>query len=1064
MKRILLCSILLLLGLVFPGWAQDRVVTGKVVTSEDNSSIPGVSVTIKGTTRGAVTDPNGDYKISVANSSKTLVFSFVGFRSQEIEIGTKSVINVTLLPDATELSEVVVTALGIKREAKTLSYASQQVTADRLSLAGERGVNNALAGKIAGVQVRSQAGSKLGAAGANSVRIRGAGSLTDKSPLYVVDGTPVNIVDMNMDDVESINVLKGPNATALYGQRAEAGVIVVTTKKAKGNNGIGLTLSSNLSFDSPSLLPKYQNVYGGGGDASWLTYKWVAGQPEEWKTFDGKKYHDYTDDASWGPKMDGSEYIPWYAWYPNHQYSFKTASFNPQPNNIKDFYNTGISRNTNLSFSKAAEAYNFRVSYTNERQSGITPNTELDKNYLSVSGEIDLGKHFTLSNHANYTTERLNGDFNDGYSNNTTGSFSSWFHRDLDLNIMRELKDYRSPSGSLISWNHDNLSATSNFNTGRFSQGNYWYNFYSYLGNNTSGTNRDRLWGDINLTYKLDDHFRVSVIGRRVQLTTNYENIGRTILEQSAYQTGFRANYGTGQSFFREDNYEFLSTYNNTFGAFSVDVIAGANIRKELSRSVDMSTKTGLVVPDLYAITNSVDIINYSNGRSAREVRSVYGRASLGYKDIVFLEGSARNDWSSTLPDGANSYFYPSVGGSFIFSEFTKDAVPVLSFAKLRANWAQVGSDLAAYQNALYYSVGTVKYGTNILMGTPNTLPNESIKPSLSSSYEGGLDLKFLKNRISFSATYYKENKINEILTVQVPGASGFTSRLINAGRIERNGVELQLEATPVVTNDFKWDVSVNFAKNKSKVVELTEGISTYTLGNPSFSQVILVHKVGEEWGQLRGFKIKRINGEPIINADGTYAFERDQYFGSVLPSFTGGAFTSLTYKNISLTLSLDFQKGGKFYSLSDMWGKYSGLLEETAAINDKGKNVREPVADGGGVKVVGVNANGEKVETYVEGFDYYHQFYGRAADFNVFDASYLKIREINVGYNIPVKKIGSLSRYVRTASVSFIARNPWIIYVANRNIDSSEISASYGENGQLFGTSSYGFNIKLGF
>lgn len=1061
MKRIPLCRILLLLCLVLPGWAQDRVITGKIVTWEDNSPISGVSVIIKGTTRGAVTDSNGDYKISVSNSNKTLIFSFIGFISQEVEIGTKSIVNLSLVTDITELNEIVVTALGIKRVAKTLSYASQQVTAEKLSLAGERNINNALAGKIAGVQVRSQAGSKLNAS-FGSVRIRGAGALNEKSPLYVVDGTPSSAV--NMDDIASINVLKGPNATALYGQRAEAGVIVITTKNAKFNTGIGLTLSSNLSFESPSLYPKYQDIYGGGGDSQWFTYKWVAGQPEEWKTFDGKKYHDYTDDASWGPKMDGSEHIPWYAWYPNHPYSFKTTGFSPQPSNIKDFYNTGVSRNTNVSFSKAGESYNYRVSYTNERQSGITPNTNIDKNYLSISGEIDLGKHFTVSNHVNYITQRLDGNYSDAYVNQTTGSFNSWFHRDLDFKIMRELKDVRSPSGSLISWNHDNLSATSNYNTGRFSQGNYWYNPYSFLDHNLSSTNSDNLRGDISLTYKLDEHFRISVTGRRAQSTANSEGTTKTILELSAYQTGYRAAYNTSQSFSREDNYEFLSTYTNKFGDAALDVNVGGNIRKNLSKSVTMGTRSGLVVPDLYAITNSVDVISYSNGRSANEVRSVYGRASFSYKGFVYVDGSARNDWSSSLPVNANSYFYPSLGSSFIISEFTKDVLPVLSFAKLRANWAQVGSDLGAYQNALYYTVGSLKHGTNILMTTPNTLPNESIKPSLSSSYEGGLDLKFLKNRISFSVTYYKENKINEILMVQVPGASGFSSRLINAGRIERSGVELQLDATPIVTNDFKWDVSINWATNTSKVVKLTEGIETYLFGGDPFEQVTLIHQVGEEWGQIRGSKMKRLNGEPVINTDGTFAFERNQYFGSVLPRFTGGAFTSLTYKNISLTLSLDFQKGGKFYSLSDMWGKYSGLLEETAALNDKGKNVREPVADGGGVKVVGVNENGEKVEKYVDAFTYYHQFLNRVADYNIFDASYLKIREFNLGYNIPVKKIGSLSRYVRTASVSFIARNPWIIYVANRNIDSSEISTTVGENGQLFGTSSYGFNIKLGF
>jgi TonB-linked SusC/RagA family outer membrane protein len=1049
---------LLLCGLSL--FAQDRTISGKV-TADDGSILPGVNVTLRGTSRGTTTDSEGSYKVSVPGNSK-LVFSFIGFKSQEIALGTENTVNVKLVADASQLEEVVVTALGVTRSTKTLSYSAQQIKSERLVLAGENNVNNALAGKIAGVQVQSQAGSKLGSNGAGGIRIRGAGALNGKTALYVVDGTPTNVTDVNMDAIESITVLKGPNATALYGQRADAGVVVITTKKAK-KTGIGIDINSNFSYENPTIVPKYQNVYAGGGDAAWLTYKWVAGQPEEWKALDGKKYHDYTDDASWGPKMDGAEYIPWYAWYPNTQYSFKTAPLTANPNNIRDFYNTGKTAQNGVTFSKAGDNFNTRISYTNINQTGITPYTSLDKNLLSTKTEINLGKYFTFGANVNYTAEKLQGENNDGYSNATSGSFNAWFHRDLDINILRELKDYVSPSGSLISWNHDNVTSTSNFNTGRFSQGNYWYNPYAQLSRQVNMVNRNKLFGDLNLTFKLDDHFKVAVFARRNELTTNYEQTGPTLIENSAYQTGYKAYYNTGQGFNREDNYEALASYNNAWGKLSLDANVGGNLRENTARTVDVGTKAGLVVPNLFALSNSKDVINYSNGRSRKKVQSLYARASLGYNETVFIEGSVRNDWSSALPKDANSYLYPSLGGSFVFSEIFKGKIPFMSFGKLRASWAQVGSDIDPYNLALTYGVGAVKYGTNILMSTPNQLPNENIQPSLSSSYEGGIDLKFLGNRIGFSATVYKEDKRNEILSVQIPGASGFSSQIINAGHIQRQGLELQLDVTAFKGKDFNWDISLNAARNTSKVLELAEGLTTYTQAAATFSQVIQVHKVGEEWGQLRGYKIKRINGEPVLTSDGFYVGEKDQYFGSVLPKFTGGGTSMMTYKNFTLNVSLDFQKGGKFYSLSSLWGKYSGLLEETAALNDKGKNVRDPVSEGGGVKVNGVNEKGEKVEMYVEGFDYYHQFYNSGADFDVYDASYAKIRELSFGYNIPLAKLG-LNSYIRSASVSFIARNPWIIYVANRNIDSSEISQTYGENGQYFGTRSLGFNLKLSF
>ncbi len=1063
-KRSTLLTLLVIFVLSTITYGQGITLRGRVISAEDGTPLPGVNVAVKGTSRGTTSDGSGNYQLEVPNGQATLVFSFIGFVRQEVVPGSRTTVNVELSSDATQLEEYVITALGVKREAKALPYAVQSISGDRISPTRQTDVNNALAGKIAGVQVMSQAGSNLGAS--TAIRIRGAGSLNDKAPLYVVDGTPVDGTNLFLspDDMESITVLKGPNATALYGQRGDAGVVVITTKRAKANGGIGLEVNHTTTFERPSLLPKYQNVYGGGGDSEWQTFKWVSGYPEEWKALDGKRFHDYTDDASWGPKMDGGEYIPWYAWYPGTEYSNKTAAYNPQPDNVRKFYNTGHTYNSNVNFSKAGENFNVRLSYTNLRQTGVQTNTDLKRDQINLNSELFLNKHFTANASIQYNIQRLNGYFNDGYSNATTGSFSSWFHRDLDMDIVRQFADYRSPIGTLVSWNHDNPSLAYVQN-GRFYKGNYWYNFFSYANNISNTGQKDLLLGNVSLTYKLDDHFRVSVIARRDQRNENYENKVPTIMELSGWQTGLKAAYGTAQITRREDNFEFLSAYNNTAGAFTFDFNLGGNIRKNFYRDIYSGTKSGLVVPDLYTLSNSRDAINYANYRSYKEVRSLYGRGTIGYKDRLFLDFSGRNDWSSALPVNNNSYFYPSVGLSVIFSEMVK--IPHLSYGKLRASTARVGSDLDPYQLSLTYGVGAAKYGNNILMGTPDLLPNASIAPALSSSYEGGIDLKFLNNRVGLAATYYQEDKTNEILTVNIPAASGFSAQVINAGHIRRNGVELQLDVTPIRTPRFNWDLTVNWAANRSKVIELTPDVKTFTIPgyNDAFSFARVIHQEGQEWGQVRGRGIKYLDGQPVLNSDGTYQTQNDVYFGSVLPKFTGGAFTSLRFDDLTLTLSMDYGKGGKYFSLSNFWGQYSGLLAETAATNDKGMNVRDDVSAGGGVHVKGVNANGEPIDTYVNGYDYYHQFGNNGiAEASIFDATFVKMREINLGYNVPVRKIPFLNGKVRSASVSLVARNPWIIYVANPNFDASELAGKFGENGQLVGTRSMGFSVRLGF
>jgi outer membrane receptor protein involved in Fe transport len=369
-------------------------------------------------------------------------------------------------------------------------------------------------------------------------------------------------------------------------------------------------------------------------------------------------------------------------------------------------------------------------------------------------------------------------------------------------------------------------------------------------------------------------------------------------------------------------------------------------------------TVNGLVIPDYFTLSNSSSTPALSSYRSDKEIRSLYARGSFGYKDIIFLEGSVRNDRSSALPKDANSYTYPSVGTSFVFGELIRNTVPALSFGKVRASWAQVGSDLNPYSLALNYTLASTKFGSSSYMGTPNTLVDANIKPALSSAYEFGLDLKFLKDKLGLSVTYYNEDKINEIITVPISGTSGFTSKLINAGKINRHGLEVSLNATPVKTKDVTWTTTVNWAKNTSKVLALAEGVDAITVTSDAFGVGTVVHQVGEAWGQIRGGAYTYKDGKKVLTADGMYVVTPNSYLGSVLPDFTGGWFNQIQYKDFVLSANIEFSKGGKYFSLSDYWGGFSGLFERTAGVNDKGNPIRDPIADGGGVHVQGVTAD----------------------------------------------------------------------------------------------------------
>lgn len=1078
--------VLLLVLIAQLTFAQERAVTGTV---SDNAGmpLPGVSVLVKGTKSGTQTDFDGKYTIKAA-PNQVLIFSYIGMKSQEIAASNTN-LNVKLKDASVELEGVVVTALGVKKAEKSLTYTSQTVKAKELNITQDANIKTAIAGKVAGVQIVGQSGAKLGSAG--KIRLRGAISLTsDSDPLYIVDGVPVsdpNVIDM--ENVASVNVLKGPNATALYGQRADAGVIIITSKSGKGKK-LDISLISSTTFDKVSYLPNYQNEYGQGysGNDEWNTLDFASNPnyPAGWSSLDGKKYVGTPDaDASWGPKFDGSEYIPWYAWQPGTKYFGKTAKWEAQKNNIKDFYDTGVTQKQGVTISGGNDTFTSRFSYTNLRQNGIIPNSDLNKHLLSLRLDANLTDKFTIGSTINYTTQKTLGDFNDDYSNQTSGSFNSWFGRDLDVNKLRELRNLRTDNGYSASWNWSGPEVYANSLAGNdpSDQGGqkpvFWFNPYYWLDQYKNENSRNQLVADIHGDYKFDSHWSANfMVSRNQTENRGFWKLPFDVQYSSDLDAGNMKNinsFGRSSSTIIEDNYTTMLNYKNTFGKFEVDALAGGQIRRNSFASWDASmdpeniTSGGLLIPDVFIYSNSKEQVVPNTQYTQKQVNSMFAKASLGYGGYAYLDASIRKDYSSALFNNANGYIYPSLGGSFIFSEVTK--YDWLSFGKLRFGWAQVGSDLGANLiNPAFptYNGSYNGYNGKPIMYTQSQLVDDKIKPAINSSTEFGADFKFLKNRLGFSATYYNETRKDDIIPISVSAGSGYSSKLTNAGKSVRKGVELVLNATPFKTNDFDWTVAINFAKNKTTIEELPDGLQSINApgGSSAFTFVTVTHQLNGEWGQLRGAGYATdANNNKIIDANGLYVVEQNKYLGSVLPEFTGGFLNTISYKNLSLTALIDFQKGGKFFSLSEMWGTNSGLLDNTVGPNDLGNPRRDAVADGGGVHVVGVNQSGANVDTYVEAYDYYNQWYAnRLAEPFVHDASYIKLRDVSLTYSIPGKWVKNV---FDSASVGIVGRNLWLISVSKdnkHNWDPSEMSKTFGEDGQLPGTKSYGVNLKVTF
>ncbi len=1075
MRRFLsLFTVLMLCG-VF-AFAQSRVVSGRVL---DNSgkAVPFASIVVKGGKTGVQSDINGDFSIR-GNTGDILVISSQSFNSSEIAIPASGNINFTLVQKENTIQEVIVTsAFQTKRTLRSQSSNVQNVSSEQLNTIRQANINNSLAGKVAGAQVRSQSAAALGRE--TAVRLRGENGIgSGGGAIYVVDGTIIpSSNDINTDDVEDVTVLQGPAAAALFGPDGANGAIVINTKKAKkGQPGLGIEINSGVTFDQIYITPDYQNAYAGGADYDLRKYTWTPGQPLGWKALDGKYYHEYSDDASWGPRMVGQEYIPWDAWYPGHEGSFKTAKLTPQPNNAKDFYSTGVTKTNNVSLSKAGENFNIRVSYTNLDIKGLIPNSFLKRNNFNTNFSVDLSKKLTFTASVNYLQQSGNFENNDGYSNQSTGSFNQWFHRDLDINKLKQLRGLKSPTGIYASWNHANPAAYSDANPLGFYGANYWLNPYTYFDIIKNINNRNRLFGDVSFIYKFNNDFRIKATYRKNQLNTDGYAIYPTEMETSQNQSTFnpyqgtgKAAYGTNSSFSNRQNYEVVASYNKKVRDFAFNFNAGIDILKTTNKSYSQNTMGGLNVPGLYSLPNSKDDIAYNEAISNFTRRGIFIRGDVGWKNMLFLEGSYRRDYASSEPVNSAGIVTKSLGFSFVLSDLIKNK-SILSYAKIRASTGSVVNTLAPYQLFNPYFVNQNQFDGNFLMAEPGTLSSSTLSGATNNEKEIGLETRFLKNRIGFSVTYWDRTNKNFPLTVAASGASGYNALTTNAGEIAKTGVDIQFNAKPILSKNFDWDISATWGRLlRNEVVSISEGVTRIVVSSGAFSgssAAYTVSQVGLPWGQMFGGGIKRnAAGLPILTAAGKYTKQDDVNFGSVLPDYTGGVQNTFTlFKNFTVNINIDYSYGGKFFSLSDHWGTFSGLTAQTAVLNDKGNSIRDLVRDGGGVRVIGVDETGKSIDTYLEAQDYFHQF--RSANISevfIHDLSFVKLREFSLGYKLPVERMG-ISKYVKSATFSVIARNPWLIYSQTKDFDPSEISNVFGEDGQLPGTRSMGVNLRIGF
>lgn len=1048
--------------------AQEKSISG-TVTDDTGLPLPGVNIIIKGTSTGTQSDFDGNYSIEAA-VGQTLVYSYVGFETQEVAVGASNSMNITMQAGSA-LDEVVVTALGVSREKQSLGYSTQEVGGDDVATVKGNNFTNALSGKVSGLQIRRN--NNFG--GSTNVVIRGNTSLTgDNQALFVVDGVPISnrntnsagqtqasgnyydygnaAADINPDDIESINVLKGAAASALYGSRAANGVIIITTKKGKSAKGLGVTLNSNatVGFIDKSTFAEYQTQYGPGyGD--YFTFGDVDGDGID------DQIENYGDDASYGPAYDPNLFIyKWDSFDPASPNYLKKTAYTAAKNGPITFFETPVTLTNSISISNGLEGGSYRMSYTKLDQSGLMPNSQIDRHNFIFSGTYDVSEKLTASGFANYIKSSALGRNSTGYTDNVVSMMKQWWSNSTDMNAQRDI--YFATKRN-VTWNPNSTTPGA--------APLYWDNPYWTRYENYQNDGRSRFIGNFELNYELADW--VNVTGRVSTDTYNEQQEERRAVGSGAVNFGVsRGNVNSG--YLRRDitavetNYDLMFNFNTDItDNLSFAGILGTNIRRSEFNSLTSSTAGGLVVPGLYSLQNGASPNPNPVERAEKVgVDGVYASASFGFANVVYLDGTLRRDRFSTLPKENSSFYYPSVSTSFVFSKILD--VNAISFGKLRLNYAQVGNG-APFDRL----VDTYTINGDIGNSIPNTANNANLKPETTKSYEAGLEMRFADNRLGFDVSYYKSNSIDQIVTVPISASTGYTGKLLNAGEIENKGIEVSLNAMPVKNDNFTWAINANWTQNKSEVIALPDGITNLELGR--FQGGVSINAtLGEPYGVIYGQDFVYLNGEKVVDPDsGRYLMSpnSNNILGDTNPDWLAGITNTITYKDFSFSFLIDIQEGGSLFNLDQYYGEATGLFANTAFTNDLGNPVRNSLDNGGGLINPGVNPDGSPNTTRTDANNFSAFGYAAlpAAAF-VYDASYIKLRQVSLTYTMPSRFLENT--FMTGLQFSVSGSNLWII---DKNVPYADPEAGLSSGnlqgyvtGALPTTQDYGFNIKAQF
>jgi TonB-linked SusC/RagA family outer membrane protein len=972
------------------------------VTAEDGSGLPGVNITIRGTTLGTTSDIDGRYSVNVSDPNAVLIFSSIGYVTEEIPIAGRSVINLRMAPDIRTLGEVVVTAFGIEREAKALGYSVQGLRGEEFTEAREVNIANSLQGRVAGVHINKSAGGSAG------IVIRGNSSLQgNNAPLVVVDGVPIDnqqigagalggardygdgISSINPDDVESISVLKGPAAAALYGARGANGVLLITTKKGRSRTGLGVTFNSNTVLENINVYPVYQNKYGGGYDDNYGELGTVV--------IDGVTYSQYRDHFDqWGGEMDGRLIQI------RNMAHIGVVPYSPQPrDNIKNFFETGKTFTNTITVDGGGEKTSFIASVGNMSQSGVVPNNQRDRNMFNVKINSQISKALYIESRANYTKEKWENVPIQGNLHLNPMSSLTLVPRFISLEM---LQPHKTPDGRQNQWR---AAAP--------------YNPYWSVNELVNEQTRDRMMGYV--LAKLNFTSWLSLQGRAGTDFYTQKRFER----QGAGVPGANINglMEQQQWDFKEENLDMLLIASNNLSRdLSGSFTFGAQHQNRSQERIGIAG-SNLSIPDHFHINNAGTVTPGYN-LTRKQMNSVFMMGQLAFRNMLFVDVTGRNDWSSTLGSNTRSFFYPSVSTSFAITDAFNLESPILTFAKLRASYAQAGNDAPPYMTQSGYSKGTQSFGAFGYLSVPGRVPLTDLKNELTTSVELGTDIRLFNNRFSIDFTYYEQNTKNQIIPITVSPTSGYTSRVINAGNIQNKGIELMVTADIIKSSVFRWNMSVNGSRNKSILTELAEGVDTHTINSGGLFGGFVIAKVGDPFGNITGYTYRRVDdptseyhGQRLLTSSGQW--QRSQLrevLGNIQPDFVGGFSNLFTFRGIEMSGLIDFSIGGQMLSGTKGEGYSRGMHIDT-------ENRVGLIAEG---VIQNTDGTYRPSDIVLLGQQYYAgKAWSTITEEFVLNADFATLREITIGYRFSPNFLTRTP--LTSAKLSIVGRNLVYLY-----------------------------------